>query len=128
MMSHLKGGSSSAVCLRSKSRPMPEHLKILGVSTARSVGNEDFCAAHLAYLSEAAYTQYLQDTEIGLMLPYTDLPHLMPQKLLAQHFRAPVDHEGLARMDETSNFYSKVRGGPRRRRNCRARARPAWPR
>jgi len=43
------------------------------------------------------------------MLPYTDLPHLMPQKLLAQHFRAPVDADGLVRMAECSNYYSKVR-------------------
>jgi hypothetical protein len=51
----------------------------------------------------------MKDTEIGLMLPYSDLPRLMPQKLLAQHFRAPVDAAGLERMQETSNFYSKVR-------------------
>jgi hypothetical protein len=58
MMSHLKGGSGSAVCLRSKGRPEPAHLRILGgLSSARSVANEDFCAAHLAYLSESAYAE-----------------------------------------------------------------------
>jgi hypothetical protein len=35
----------------------------------------------------------------------------MPQKLLAQHFRSPVDSEGLERMSVTSKSYSKGRKG-----------------
>jgi hypothetical protein len=113
MMSHLKGGSGSAVCLRSKSKPTAQHLEILGAtkSNYRSLGDEAFCAAHLAYLSTVAYNEYLKDTELGLLLPYTDLPHLMPQKLLAQHFHSPVDQAGLDRMAETSKVYSKGRKG-----------------
>ena len=68
MMSHMRGTGSGAVCLRSKSHPTSDHLKILGVSSARSVSNEEFCAAHLAYLSQAAYSEYQRDTEKGLML------------------------------------------------------------
>mmetsp|Transcript_7013 Transcript_7013/g.13025 ORF Transcript_7013/g.13025 Transcript_7013/m.13025 type:complete len:245 (-) Transcript_7013:218-952(-) len=112
MMSHLKGGAGGgAVCLRSKSRPTEQHLAILGTTNARSASNEDFCAAHLAYLSQVAYDEYSKDTELGLMLPYTDLPDLMPQKLLAQHFRSPVDSEGLERMAVTAKSYSKGRRG-----------------
>lgn len=111
MMSHMKGSGSGAVCLRSKSNPTPQHLAILGVSSARSVSNEKFCAAHLAFLSQVAYDEYVKDTELGLMLPYTDLPDLMPQKLLAQHFRSPVDAQGLERMAVTSKSYSKGRKG-----------------
>jgi hypothetical protein len=111
MMSHMRGSGSGAVCLRSKGHPTPEHLRILGVSSARSVSNEEFCAAHLAYLSQAAYGEYMKDTEKGLMLPYTDLPHLVPQKLLAAHFKAPLDDEGVERMLAVSTMYSKGRRG-----------------
>jgi hypothetical protein len=71
-MSHMKGGAGGgAVCLRSKARPTEQHLAILGVQSARSVSNEAFCAAHLAYLSQIAYDEYAKDPELGLMLPYT---------------------------------------------------------
>jgi len=43
--------------------------------------------------------------------PYTDLPQLVPQKLLAQHFGAPLDDEGVERMLSVSAFYSKGRKG-----------------
>ena len=111
MMSHLRGNSASAVCLRSKSHPTSQHLNILGVRSARGVSNEEFCAAHLAYLSNCAYEEYMRDTEKGLMLPYTDLPHLVPQKLLAQHFKAPLDDQGVERMLSVSTMYSKGRRG-----------------
>ena len=73
--------------------------------------HEEFCAAHLAYLSQAAYGEYMKGTEKGLMLPYTDLPHLVPQKLLAAHFKAPLDDEGVERMLAVSTMYSKGRRG-----------------
>lgn len=41
------------------------------ISLTPYIGDEAFCAAHLAYLSTVAYNEYLKDTELGLMLPYT---------------------------------------------------------
>jgi hypothetical protein len=60
------------------------------------VSDEDFCAAHLAYLSTVAFEEYGKNPELGLMLPYTDLPHLMPQKLLAQVHTAGSSQLGQA--------------------------------
>ena len=113
MMSHMKGGGGGAVCLRSKSHPTPGHAKILGVKNAKSVSNEEFCAAHLAYLSECAYDAYtdLAHTGKGMMLHYADLPESVPTALLRDHFRAPVDAAGTALMLESSKMYSKGRKG-----------------
>ena len=112
-MSHMKGGGGGAVCLRSKSHPTAGHAKILGVKNARSVSNEEFCAAHLAYLSECAYDAYtdLSHTGKGMMLHYSDLPDAVPTALLRDHFRAPVDAAGTALMLESSKMYSKGRKG-----------------
>lgn len=112
MMSHMKGGASGAVCLRSKRSPTEAHNRILGVKNARSSSNEDFCAAHLAYLTESALKAV--DSPLGQhgkLLHYADLPNIMAGPLLREHFRAPLSEDGVTRMMAVSKMYSKGRKG-----------------
>lgn len=109
MMSHFKGGTGHAVCLRARNRPEKGHKKIISeLGETDHLSAEEFCAVHLAYLSECAYSAYTS-TANGLLLNYEDLPEILPMKILKDHFRAPVDSEGQARMLEVSKMYSKGR-------------------
>uniref|UniRef100_A0A7S2H7V9 Sulfotransferase domain-containing protein n=1 Tax=Octactis speculum TaxID=3111310 RepID=A0A7S2H7V9_9STRA len=114
MMSHLKGSGShaGAVCMRSRRSPTAKHKQIIAElgKGSSSVSAEEFCAVHLAYLSESAYEAFTS-TSTGMLLNYEDLPSILPSKVVGDHFRVPLDAEGQTRMLNVAKIYSKGRKG-----------------
>ena len=114
MMSHLKiKGKTEAVCTRSRSAP-PSDLVALVKShdpsaKVKRLSTEDFCAAHLASLCEAAYNAYEDSDGRGRFVDYADLPDALIDDIIPNHFGQSMDEESKRRILKVSGTYSKAR-------------------
>jgi len=117
MMSHWKGkGRTShrgAVCMRSYKSP--KHLLTSIVHThlpskpVSSLSEEEFCAAHLASLCQAAIQAH-EATGTGRMVNYADLPNVLIDSIFPNYFGVPVGTEQRQRIETVCGVYSKGRG------------------
>lgn len=114
MRSHIKvEGKDKANCLRSKRNP-PDDLKNLvrkHGEEIRSLPSEDFCAAHLATLCQSALNEYRASPSSGRMVNYKDLPEILMDDIIPNHFvrEGPLDREARDRIEDISTKYSKGR-------------------
>jgi hypothetical protein len=113
MMSQLKGGSKYANCVR------PRHLKNVLVSDlvrrhgrrVSELSDEEYCAAHLATLTEAAVDALQTKPRRGRPVNYESLPDSLYQDILPNHFGIPLSSEEIDNIRRISSVYSKGVGG-----------------
>lgn len=129
MMSHFAQGSRSAVCLRSRRKP-PRILQRLarkrgytaleeGQDDAsgsddkekdlESMGPHEYCAAHLATLTETAADHIHQSSGLGRPVNYANLPHILYEQILPA-WDVPVSETEKENIQKISGVYSKGRG------------------
>lgn len=114
MMSHLKDkGKTKAVCTRSRSAPPKDLVDLVKTYDASAkvskLSVEDYCAAHLATLCEAAYSAYERSEGRGKIVDYKDLPDALIEDIIPNHFAQPIDDQARARILKVSQSYSKAR-------------------
>lgn len=112
MMSHFKDGMNHANCVRSK-RFAPKVVRKIaarrGYSNAESMESEDYCAAHLASITESAVAA-LKVSENGYPVNYKTLPESLYEDILPA-MGVKVGPEEIERIKTVSGKYSKGRGG-----------------
>ncbi len=117
MRSHLKTkGTHVAVCLRSQRRPQQDLIDFvsrMGNTKPSWLNNEDFCAAHLATLCEAALKQVKDSNGLGKVINYDHLISNLMDKIIPKHFLQvdSLPRSAKDNIDEVSEFYSKGRNG-----------------
>lgn len=117
MMSHIKDDptlSGKANCLRSKRAPTPEILNVLrshGVQDPRHMPPEDFCAAHLAAITESAVSNL---SPTGIPVNYAALPDVLYTEILPKIFGRPLSAVEVDNIQQISQTYSKGRGSKHR--------------
>lgn len=113
MMSHLAAGYRRANCLRSLSRPPPATIELArnhGYAKVSELSPEEFCAAHLATLTETALFNIRESNGYGVAVNYDTLPNSMYEHLLPKHMGLPVNSQMIDRILQVSAQYSKGRG------------------
>lgn len=111
MMSHMKYGEHSAKCLMGRQFPPPAVQRVVREKhrTTRDLTAVEYCAAHLASLTESAVAA-MQQSPMGRAVNYVDLPNILYEDILPNHFEVPVSDEAKERMIKISGEYSKSRG------------------
>lgn len=112
MMSHIKDdpGLKKAICVRSRPRPPQDIIDIAkrhGESDARYVSGEDYCAAHLAAITESA-VRVLNDYAIPI--DYKTMPDILWEAVLPKIFGRSLTPTEINNLDQISHSYSKGRG------------------
>lgn len=109
MMSHLDiPQMQRAVCLRSTRRP-PKMITDMAKSKGKdmkSISPEEFCAMHLATLCQSALDEFHR-TDKGEFVNYVDLPNILIDYIIPDHFNIPIDAEEARNIHEVSSVYSK---------------------
>ncbi|CAB9496093.1 HSPB (Heat shock 27kDa) associated protein 1 [Seminavis robusta] len=130
MMSHFAHGKRSANCLRSLHNP-PHILQRIAERKGYNAGGrpandddegegaqpqggrklsaEEFCAAHLATLTETAVEQIANSNGLGMAVNYVSLPKIMYEQVLPKWGVTPSQQE-IDNILEVSGHYSKGRG------------------
>lgn len=129
MMSHFAQGSRSAVCLRSRRNP-PRILQRLArkrgytpleegeddgsgsddrESELESMGPHEYCAAHLATLTETAVEHIHHSSGLGRPVNYANLPHILYEQILPA-WGVDVSETEKENIEKVSGVYSKGRG------------------
>ena len=113
MMSHLASGYRRANCLRSLSRPPPSIVQLArnhGHASVSDLSPEEFCAAHLATITETALRNIQQSHGYGVAVNYDSLPNAMYEYILPKHMGVTVNSQMIQRVVQISEQYSKGRG------------------
>lgn len=114
MMSHIKDDpelKGRANCLRSKSSPPPEIKEIAarhGISDPRLLSMEEYCAAHLASITESAASSL---TDISMPVNYETLPDSLHESILPTVLGRPLTQQEVENIRAISQNYSKGTGG-----------------
>lgn len=116
LKSHLKvKGTDRAVCLRSKRHPGRD-IKLLANEISdmspEKLSTEQFCAAHLATLCEAAERQINNSSGVGRLVNYVDIPQILIKDIIPKHFlkqSSSLSPEAIERVMEVNQKYSKGR-------------------
>lgn len=107
MVSNLGDGSSGGPCTSHKGNPPAGVQAILGAEAATSVGNAEYCAAHLAFLCDTALGHLKADGSRGYALAYEGLVDELLDMVLPGHFGLALSRAEHARMLGTAAVYSK---------------------
>lgn len=129
MMSHFAHGERSANCLRSRQHPprlLQQLAKRRGYQVAAQgndddddkndaedlkrpmLSSEEFCAAHLATLTETAAEHIQQSHGLGRAVNYVTLPHILYETILPS-WGVTVTNTEIANIQAISGKYSKAR-------------------
>ena len=73
------------------------------------LSTEDYCAAHLASLCDAAYSAYQNSNGNGKFVDYVDLPDSLIEDIIPNHFGQSIDDKAKSRILKVSGTYSKAR-------------------
>jgi hypothetical protein len=110
MMSHLVSGKQ-ANCVRSRASGggtfITEITRHHQVPDPRRMSLEDYCAVHLATITESAVESL--DGEMSYPVNYRDLPEIFYQEILPL-LGVELDEEDIERIQQISGQYSKGRG------------------
>lgn len=112
MMSQLAGGVKYANCVRTQRSPpsaVEQVARQHGLLT-RSMSPEDYCAAHLASITETAVVALQEAESQGMAVNYKDLPDAFYQEILPSWLGRDLDEAEVSRIEQTSGQYSKGRG------------------
>ena len=114
MMSHLKQGRRHANCVQQQKHP-PEIVQAIvrrkrhnKKAAAQSLIAEDYCAAHLASITETVAESI---TKHGIPVNYEKLPAILYDFILPNLFGiSAIPNNNLVRMKNVADVYSKGRG------------------
>jgi hypothetical protein len=112
MMSHVKDDPKlkHAVCTRSmRGRPPTDLLEIAKRQGRhlKDLEREEYCAAHLASLTESAVNNL---NDMAIPVNYDKLPDMLWQTIMPKIFGRDLTQKEIDRMSEISHDYSKGRG------------------
>eukprot|EP00542_Grammatophora_oceanica_P012344 CAMPEP_0194036676 /NCGR_PEP_ID=MMETSP0009_2-20130614/9032_1 /TAXON_ID=210454 /ORGANISM="Grammatophora oceanica, Strain CCMP 410" /LENGTH=369 /DNA_ID=CAMNT_0038678529 /DNA_START=78 /DNA_END=1187 /DNA_ORIENTATION=+ len=114
LMSQLKMGAKNANCVRPKRGPQGELMQHLleehDFSSTREMSDEDYCAAHLASITESALSAIEQAPGLGMAVNYADLPKLLHEEIFPKHFGLEVGPQEVQRIEQVCSVYSKGAG------------------
>lgn len=105
--------TNGGACLRHKNNAPEAVQAILDKSSAAeaaTVGKEEYCAAHVASLSDSALAHLQQAGSQGHAVSYESLVEELVDVVLPGHFGIALSRAERARMAATAEVYSKVRG------------------
>lgn len=113
MMSQLKMGARNANCVRMRVRPNAHITKLAETKglTTKELSDEQYCAAHLATITESAVTSMQREPHLGTPVNYVNLPHVLYDLVLPQKFGVELSEEEIANIKKISGVYSKGTGG-----------------
>lgn len=113
MVSNFMRGKGNGPCVRAKSKAPEAVQAILGKDrrAASKVSDEEYCAAHLTMLCQAALEQVQAHGSKGQAVAYESLVEDMMDVIVPGHFGVSMNGEEIARMREQSEKYSKARTG-----------------
>ncbi|KAL3917208.1 MAG: hypothetical protein SGILL_004820 [Bacillariaceae sp.] len=113
MMSHVKDDPklTRAICTRSRVGRPPKIIQAIahrhGYDDSRDLESAQYCAAHLASLTESA-VENLND--MAIPINYAELPSIMWEKIMPRIFGRPLSQKEIDNMESVSHEYSKGRG------------------
>jgi len=113
MVSNFMRGKGNGPCVRAKNKAPEAVQAILGTDRkgASKVSDEEYCAAHLTMLCQAALEQMQAEGSKGQAVAYEALVADMMHVVIPGHFGVSMNKEETARMTEQSELYSKARSG-----------------
>jgi hypothetical protein len=113
MVSNFMRGKGNGPCVRAKSKAPEDVQVILGKDrkAASKVSDEEYCAAHLTMLCQAALEHVQASGSKGQAVAYESLVEDMMHVIVPGHFGVSMNGEETARMKEQSEKYSKARAG-----------------
>ena len=117
MMSHLAYGYRKANCLRSLHQPpttTQQLIKDHGYKSPSQLAPEEFCAAHLATITESALHNLQSDSLHGHAVNYEQLPKALYKHILPKHWGVAVSDAHVENILQTASKYSKGRGDSRK--------------
>lgn len=113
MMSHLAAGYARANCMRSAKRPPKITQRLIkqhGHDDSTRLLPEEFCAAHLATITETALANIQQSGGLGMPINYESLPTIMYESILPNHLGVRTTQVEIDNIQRVSGSYSKGRG------------------
>jgi hypothetical protein len=112
LMSQLAQGSKNANCVRGRQQPANAITELVAREGFRvqSLSNVEYCAAHLASLTESAVAALERAPDMGVAVNYADLPHILYEDILPNKWNVPVSQEEQENIIQISGVYSKGRG------------------
>lgn len=116
MMSHIKDDpllQGKANCMRSHINPPPEIQALAsrhGYSSARALSMEEYCAAHLAAITESAVASLEADEYYGIPVNYELLPDYLYTTVLPRILGRSLSAEEIQNIQAISQHYSKGSG------------------
>ena len=114
MMSHIRDGLQYANCVRSRSNPPQRIRDILTRNHIRQVDAmtaEDYCAAHLASITESAVASFEDDKNgRGIPILYDTLIDTLVEDVLPHRLGVPVGDTERGRIQQITSMYAKGRG------------------
>jgi len=109
MMSHVKDDPAlkHAICTKTRRFP-PREIKAIAKRHGRSHTDDlepsEYCAAHLAQLTEAAVNSL---NDMAIPVPYDQLPAMMWEKIMPKIFGRPLEAFEINNLEGISKSYSK---------------------
>jgi hypothetical protein len=116
MVSHFSHGVQNANCVRGQRHPTPLVKRVVAdrphISvSAKELDPEDFCAAHLAGITETAVAALTDGPNPnGQAVNYRDMPARLYDEVFPQDWGLEVTPKALERMKAVAGVYSKGRG------------------
>jgi hypothetical protein len=113
MMSQLRYGPKNANCVRAQrfgARSVDAIAKRHGQKALR-LGPEDYCAAHLASITETAVEGLQDPKSMGVAVNYLELPGAFYKGILPDILGRELEPAEIQRIEQTSQQYSKGRAG-----------------
>jgi hypothetical protein len=113
MMSHVKDDPklTRAICTRSKIGRHPMIIQDIahrhGYADSRELGSAQYCAAHLASLTESAVKSL---NDMAIPVNYESLPDILWEKIMPRIFGRPLLQKEIDNVESVSHEYSKGRG------------------
>jgi hypothetical protein len=117
LASYFRGTMENAAwgCIRTQDNPpyaVQQIAKRRGVNDASTLSSEDYCAAHLASLTEAA-VYGLQSSSLGIAVDYKGLPTDL-REIFSRRLGIPMGAAEINNLNQMSYHYSKGRPGQAR--------------
>jgi hypothetical protein len=82
--------------------------------SVRELTDEEYCAAHLASITESAVHAMERSNDLGMAVNYEDLPGILYESVLPNHFQVEVTDDMRENILQVSQKYSKGRDGQQR--------------
>lgn len=114
MMSHLANGPRNANCVRGRRQAgtlVQEIVRRHHKPDVDALGAEEYCAAHLATITESAAEALEGAEKLAVPVNYEKLPEILFEEIFPKHLGVPVGDAELHRLERTALQYSKGRGG-----------------